>query len=124
LSADFARIFLKLRWNYAIMRLEVCSSISVKCIGNSGGNKLFAEGTEVAVAVDAASQGWTVEVKIPWATIDTGFSDPNILPGFGDESDFSVVAIDKDIDETGADLSGVFAMLCEVQKTTLLINSN
>lgn len=68
---------------------------------------LFAQaGTEVAGSVDAASQNWMVEVKIPWSAMQGDFkgdseAQTKFPPQIGDTIGFNVVAHDYDLDDDG-----------------------
>jgi hypothetical protein len=62
---------------------------------------LFAHArTQVAGSVDAATQNWTVEVKIPWDALQADWGGL-VPPQIGDTLGFSVLAIDYDLDRTG-----------------------
>ena len=56
--------------------------------------------TQVAGSVDAATQGWAVEVKIPWNALQADLGGA-IPPQIGDMLGFSVLAIDYDLDRDG-----------------------
>ena len=62
------------------------------------GNDLFAagSGTEYAASVDPATQDWTVEVRIPWTTLQGSFTPELFPPTAGDQIGFSLLGIDYD----------------------------
>jgi len=52
--------------------------------------------TEYASSVDPATQDWTVEVKIPWSTMQGDFEADVFPPNVGDSVGFSLLGIDYD----------------------------
>ncbi len=62
------------------------------------GQDLFAadSGTEYAAAVDATTQDWMVEVRIPWTVLQGSFSPELFPPAVGDRIGFSLLGIDYD----------------------------
>ena len=62
------------------------------------GKDLFAagSGSQYAAAVDAATQDWTVEVRIPWTALQGTFSPELFPPAVGDKVGFSLLGIDYD----------------------------
>jgi len=53
-------------------------------------------GTQYAAAVDAATNDWTVEVRIPWTALQGSFTPELFPPAVGDQVGFSLLGIDYD----------------------------
>ncbi len=62
------------------------------------GKDLFAtgSGSQYAASVDAATKGWTVEVRIPWTALQGALSPELFPPAVGDKIGFSLLGIDYD----------------------------
>ena len=61
-------------------------------------NDLFAadSGSEYAATVDATTQDWMVEVRIPWTALQGSLSPEVFPPAVGDQVGFSLLGIDYD----------------------------